>query len=118
MTAPSIEDELQALVGSYPDIPVVVMGESEESGHYFSKILAQGARGYILTSVSLSVAIGALCLALAGGIFVPASALQNAVHKRPEREQSVHSLLGLSERQAAVADAVALGKPNKIIRRL
>ncbi|MGL4962102.1 MAG: LuxR C-terminal-related transcriptional regulator, partial [Inquilinus sp.] len=111
---PSLEDELQALVGAHPDIPVVVMGESEDSGH-ISKILAQGARGYIPTSVSLSVAIGALCLALAGGIFVPASALQNAVYKRPEREQSVHSLLGLSERQAAVADAVALGKPNKII---
>ncbi len=52
---------------------------------------------------------------MAGGIFVPASALRNSGHKWPEREQTVHSLLGLSERQAAVADAVALGKPNKII---
>jgi len=111
---PAIEDDLRALADAHPDIPVVVMGESEDYGH-IARILAQGARGYIPTSVSLSVAIGALCLALAGGIFVPACALQNSVHQRPEREQSVHSMLGLSERQAAVADAVALGKPNKII---
>ncbi|MGO4124352.1 LuxR C-terminal-related transcriptional regulator [Inquilinus sp. YAF38] len=107
-------DELRALVAAHPDIPVVMMGESEDS-RYVAEILAQGACGYIPTSVSLSVAIGALCLAMAGGVFVPASALRNSGHERPEREQTVHSLLGLSERQGAVADAVALGKPNKII---
>jgi DNA-binding NarL/FixJ family response regulator len=111
---PSLEDELQGLVGAYPDIPVVVMGENEDF-HHIAEILARGARGYIPTSVSLSVAIGALCLAMAGGTFVPASALQNSGRERPQRQQSVHSRLGLSERQAAVADAVALGKPNKII---
>jgi DNA-binding NarL/FixJ family response regulator len=111
---PSFEKELQALVRAHADIPVVVLGENEDSRHILA-ILAQGVRGYIPTSVSLSVAIGALCLAMAGGTFVPASALQNSSRERPERQQSVHSMLGLSERQAAVADAVALGKPNKII---
>jgi DNA-binding NarL/FixJ family response regulator len=110
----SPQDELRALVDAHPDIPVVMMGENENS-HYIAEILAQGARGYIPTSVGLSVAIGALCLAMAGGTFVPASVLRDSGHERPEREQTVHSLLGLSERQAAVADAVALGKPNKII---
>ncbi|MGO4125109.1 hypothetical protein AB4Z01_11920, partial [Inquilinus sp. YAF38] len=70
-------DGLRALIGAHPDIPVVVMGESEDS-RYVAEILAQGARGYIPTSVSLSVAIGALCLAMAGGTFVPASALRNS----------------------------------------
>jgi len=111
---PSFEEELQALVRAHANIPVVVLGENEDSDHILA-ILAQGVRGYIPTSVSLSVAIGALCLAMAGGTFVPASALQNSSRERPERQQSVHSMLGLSERQAAVADAVALGKPNKII---
>jgi DNA-binding NarL/FixJ family response regulator len=111
---PLPEEELRALVAAHPDIPVVIMGESEDSRH-IAGVLAQGARGYIPTSVSLSVAVGALCLAMAGGMFVPASALRNSGHERPGREQTVHSLLGLSERQAAVADAVALGKPNKII---
>lgn len=110
----SLEKELQALVCAHPDIPVVVLGESEDSQRILA-ILAQGVRGYIPTSVSLSVAIGALCLAMAGGTFVPASALQNSCRERTEQQQSVHSMLGLSERQAAVADAVALGKPNKII---
>jgi DNA-binding NarL/FixJ family response regulator len=107
-------DDLRALVAAHPGIPVVVMGESEDPRHV-AEILGQGARGYIPTSVSLSVAISALGLAMAGGIFVPASALRNSGHERPEREQTVHSLLGLSERQGVVADAVALGKPNKII---
>lgn len=111
---PSLQDELSGLVSAHPDIPVVVIGEDEDPGH-ITEILAQGARGYIPTSVSLNVAIGALCLAMAGGTFVPASALQYLGHGRPEPQQTVHSLLGLSERQAAVADAVALGKPNKII---
>jgi len=111
---PSPERELRAVVGAYPEIPLVIMGESEDS-RYIAEILAEGARGYIPTSVSLSVAVGALCLAMAGGTFVPASVLRNSGHARPEHEQSVHSLLGLTGRQAAVAAAVALGKPNKII---
>jgi DNA-binding NarL/FixJ family response regulator len=108
------EGQLRALVDAHPGIPVVMMGEREDSRH-IAEILAQGGRGYIPTSVSLSVAIGALCLAMAGGIFVPAGALRNSGHEQPERKQTIHSLLGLSERQAAVADAVAQGKPNKII---
>jgi DNA-binding NarL/FixJ family response regulator len=110
----SLEDGLKALSAAHPDVPVVVMGESEDPRH-IGEILAQGARGYIPTSVSLSVAISALGLAMAGGIFVPVSALQAPGPEQPERGRSVHSMLGLSERQAAVADAVALGKPNKII---
>lgn len=110
----SSETEVQELVSAHPDIPLVVLGESEDP-HHVAEILAQGARGYIPTSVSLSAAIGALCLAMAGGTFVPASALRNSGRERPDAPQSVHSMLGLSERQAAVAEAVALGKPNKII---
>ncbi|WP_225769029.1 response regulator transcription factor [Inquilinus sp. Marseille-Q2685] len=111
---PSLEDELRGLIGAHRDIPVVVLGENEDPGH-IAEILARGVRGYIPTSVSLNVAIGALCLAMAGGTFVPASALRNSGREQPGRQQSVHSMLGLSERQAAVAEAVALGRPNKII---
>jgi DNA-binding NarL/FixJ family response regulator len=110
----SLETEVQALVSAHPDIPLVVLGENEDP-HHMAEILAQGARGYIPTSVGLSVAIGALCLAMAGGTFVPASVLRNPGRERSATRQSVHSILGLSERQAAVAEAVALGKPNKII---
>jgi DNA-binding NarL/FixJ family response regulator len=110
----SLETEVQALVSAHPDIPLVVLG-ADEDPHHMAEILAQGARGYIPTSVGLSVAIGALQLAMAGGTFVPASALRNSGRERPDASQSVHSMLGLSERQAAVAEAVALGKPNKII---
>ncbi|OWJ68544.1 response regulator transcription factor [Inquilinus limosus] len=111
---PSFKEGLHGLVGTHPDILVIVIGENEDP-HHVAEILEQGARGYIPTSVSLSVAIGALCLALVGGVFVPASAFQKPSPTPPERRQPAYSMFGLSERQAAVADAVALGKPNKII---
>jgi DNA-binding NarL/FixJ family response regulator len=110
----SLEAEVQALISAHPDMPLVVLGEDEDP-HHMAEVLAQGARGYIPTSVGLSVAIGALHLAMAGGTFVPASALRNSGRNRLDAPKSVHSMLGLSERQAAVAEAVALGKPNKII---
>ncbi len=107
-------DELQALVDNHPDTPVVMMGEDEDPRH-IAGILMRGVRGYIPTSVSLRVAVGAFGLAIAGGTFVPASALQISALEQPERPLSVYRILGLSDRQAAVAEAVALGKPNKII---
>ncbi len=54
-------------------------------------------------------------LAIAGGTLVPASALQISALQQPERPLSVYRILALSDRQAAVAEVVALGKPNKII---
>ncbi|MGL4966996.1 MAG: hypothetical protein ACRC67_37595 [Inquilinus sp.] len=50
------------------------MGDIEDPLHVV-KILGHGARGYIPTSVKLNVVIGAISLARAGGLFVPASSL-------------------------------------------
>jgi len=111
---PSFDERLLGVVRAHPDIPVVVIGD-EEDPRRIAEILGQGARGYIPTSVRLNVAIGALRLAMAGGIFIPPSALQNSGRGRSEPQRSVHCMLGLSERQAVVANAVALGKPNKTI---
>ncbi len=94
-----------------------MLGESEDP-RFIAEILARGARSYLPSSASLSVAIGVFCLAMAGGSFIPASTLQDLDRggRAPlGRNQSVQSTLGLTERQAAVANAVALGKPNKII---
>jgi DNA-binding NarL/FixJ family response regulator len=114
---PIADDEIQRLVCAHPGLPIVMMGESEDPRHV-AEILACGARSYLPSSASLSVAIGVFCLAVAGGSFVPASALRDL--ERTERgplaqKHSVHGTLGLTERQFAVANAVALGKPNKII---
>ncbi|WP_342241106.1 response regulator transcription factor [Inquilinus sp. OTU3971] len=111
---PDLVDDLQALSQDFPQIPTVVVGEIETPAH-IAKILGHGARGSIPTSVGLGVAIGALSLVKAGGVFVPASTLLNA--NRADRVPSSEpgTMLGLTERQTAVAEGLSQGKPNKII---
>jgi DNA-binding NarL/FixJ family response regulator len=106
--------DLQNLTREYPRIPVIVMGDSKHPSEII-EILSHGARGYIPTDVSLGVAIGALSLAIAGGVFVPASALRDTGQAPRQRQPEAGTVFGLTERQAEVAEAIARGKPNKII---
>jgi DNA-binding NarL/FixJ family response regulator len=111
----AVERELALLPEVAPGTPAVVISESEE----FDDILAalgHGVRGYIPTSVSLDVAIEAVRLVEAGGTFVPASCLTSsrlrdeaaAVRRAPPTGR-------LTPRQAAVLEALRLGKANKQI---
>ncbi|MGK9169470.1 response regulator transcription factor [Inquilinus limosus] len=93
---------------------MIVTGDREESAQVLA-ILSCGARGYIPTSVSLSVAMGALSLAVAGGVFVPASTLPRAGGPDRKRSAEPEMRFGLTERQRAIADGISRGKPNKII---
>jgi DNA-binding NarL/FixJ family response regulator len=80
-------------------------------------VLAHGVRGYIPSSVDLNLAIEAIRLAQAGGIFVPVNCLVQSL--RQEHTQSETSGDPLSDlftrQQAAVANALRRGKANKII---
>ncbi len=109
-----VEEEIRQLTSGDPAIPVVAIGGSEEPS-YISRVLGTGAHGYIPTSVTLDVAARAVTLAIAGGIFLPAVALRKPVEGGNGSEASIGCQFGLTERQAAVAAAVAQGKPNKII---
>ena len=111
---PDLANDLEVLVRDFAHIPTIVMGDIEDSSHVI-KILASGARGYIPTSVSLNVAIEAISLARAGGLFVPASCLiqtHRALRKAPYATAPSNLF---TERQAAVVDALCRGKANKII---
>lgn len=111
---PSLVDDLQMLARDHPALPVIVMGEHQDTQHVL-KILSHGARGYVPTNVSLEVAIGALSLAIAGGLFVPASVLLEAGQLDRDGQGAAKPPFDLTDRQAAVAEGVAQGKPNKII---
>ncbi|WP_342241913.1 response regulator transcription factor [Inquilinus sp. OTU3971] len=111
---PRLIDDLQMLARDHSALPVVVMGEHLDSDHVL-KILSHGARGYVPTNVSLEVAVGALSLAIAGGLFVPAAVLMAAGQPDRGEQRSAKPPFDLTERQAAVAEGVAQGKPNKII---
>lgn len=111
---PGRSTHLRRVSREFPEIPVIVIGDSEDPSQIL-EILSYGARGYIPTSVSLGVAIGALSLAIAGGVFVPASALLYTRQAPGQRQAEAGAVFGLTDRQAAVAEAIACGKPNKII---
>ncbi|WP_342238986.1 response regulator transcription factor [Inquilinus sp. OTU3971] len=112
---PGLAEDLQNLSHDFPEIPMIVVGEIETSSQV-ARIIEYGARGYIPTSVGLPVAIGAISLVRAGGVFVPASMLlasRREAGKASPDAGSVQQLL--TERQAAIAAALSRGKANKII---
>jgi len=112
---PGLAEDLQLLAREFSHIPAIVMGDIEDPSQVLG-ILSHGARGYIPTSVSLAVAIQAISLARAGGLFVPASSLMQSEQRSPEGSRtSLPANQLFTARQAAVADGVARGKANKII---
>ncbi|CAH1668054.1 response regulator transcription factor [Chelatococcus asaccharovorans] len=106
--------------GVFPEdckhMPVVLLSDIEEAEQILDA-LDQGARGYIPTSMSLDVAVEALHLVQAGGIFVPASSLISSRRSIEEHAQTTknngNSLFTV--RQAAVVGALRQGKANKRI---
>jgi len=115
-TDPNVVDAIKSLAADFTGIPTIVIGDLEDMTHIM-KILEQGARGYIPTSVGLDVAIEAVRLARAGGIFVPASSLtpfqQHLSGEKPSQNGAMDGLF--TARQAAVVEALRRGKANKII---
>lgn len=115
---PSIRADLRSLADAASPVPVIVLAESEE----LQEILAamdSGAVGYIPASVGVDAIVDAATLASSGGSFLPAAslrALRDTLAPTPS-PQSIGALLdgNLTCRQAAVAEALRRGKPNKII---
>ena len=114
--ARDIETKQSFLSEDCKHMPVVLLSDIEEAEQILDA-LDQGARGYIPTSMSLDVAVEALHLVQAGGVFVPASSLMSSRRSIEEHAQSSktsgNSLFTV--RQAAVVDALRQGKANKRI---
>ena len=118
---------------SYPSIPVVVISASESSLHVTQAIDA-GAMGFIPKNTSNELLLQALRVVLAGGIYIPSSALSSSKHTlgnmRPKPSPKLtgncpmlalqntrHFIdtLPLTVRQAEVLKLLLKGHPNKII---
>ncbi len=113
---PGAGTDLQALVSEFPRTPTIVIGDIETPAHVV-QVLAYGVRGYIPTSVDLNIALEAIRLAQAGGIFVPANCLVQSHRQGHTRSATSADPLSrlFTKQQAAVADALRRGKANKII---
>ncbi|MCT8973701.1 response regulator transcription factor [Microbaculum marinisediminis] len=96
--------------------PIIIVADNEDPAHVLDA-LDVGAKGYVPSSVSLEVAVEALHLVLAGGTYVPASALIASRHMAKDAaeasERSPNAFF--TDRQHAVIEKLREGKPNKII---
>jgi DNA-binding NarL/FixJ family response regulator len=110
-------EEIEALRAVLPETPIVVAAESDNP-HRARAILKAGTRGFLPTSLSLKVLMGALDLVMAGGVYVPSSLIEAAQPRaggetggRSEREPWSE----LTRRQRDVLGLIAQGKSNKLI---
>jgi DNA-binding NarL/FixJ family response regulator len=96
--------------------PAVVLSDNEDPD-LIVRMLGKNVRGYVPTSLPIAVAIQAIELARAGGVYVPASSLIAAhrVQGTPPATAVQKSNSLFTARQAAVVEALRRGKANKII---
>lgn len=118
LTDTCVRSELELLRVRLPDAPTVVLSDRDDIDEV-NRALTHGVRGYIPTSVECEVAVAALRLISAGGIFVPADALRSATAKHDNyangERRGPADELDLTPRELSVIDLLRKGKPNKLI---
>ena len=107
---------IETEMARYTDVPFIVMADHDHPDMAF-EAMRLGARGYIHTSLALSVAIAALRLVLAGGTFIPVagpSGSAAAGRPRPERaEPASAAVVGvLTPRELEVLRRIEQGMTN------
>lgn len=110
-----IRQAMRRLSGVRRPAPVIILADGEEPGR-IAATLNWGVRGYIPTNLSLEVAVEAIRLVSAGGIFVPVSCLAGFnpdTRAAPPGADRYGRLF--TARQAAVIEGIRKGKANKTI---
>ncbi|WP_247884761.1 response regulator transcription factor [Azospirillum formosense] len=126
---PEFRPRLAELLDVLDGIPLIMLSDSDETATALEAI-RQGAHGYISTTIGLTMALEAIRLVAAGGIFVPASILHRLILGQDTVTDPVlHAALSvptpvvngkphltqLTPRQLAVLECLQEGKPNKVI---
>ncbi|MCJ2141552.1 LuxR C-terminal-related transcriptional regulator [Methylobacterium sp. E-066] len=109
-----IARELAEIHAYAPSVRVAVMSDYE-SPDQIVQVLKLGVKGYIPTSISLEVAIQALHLVRAGGVYMPAACMMGLLAGMESTTDQVPEEHVFSPRQLSVARALRKGTPNKII---
>ncbi len=116
ITDPGVADQISRTAAEFKSVPVVIVADTDDLAQILTA-LECGARGYIPTSVGVDVCVEAIGLAVAGGIFVPATsvlAMRHLIDGGGSREMLSLARM-FTARQAEVAQAVRCGKANKAI---
>lgn len=101
------------------DVRVIVVSDIEDP-RLVVAALGKGARGYIGMSSSLDVALAAIRLVAAGGIFVPASGLLPSKSRadfgsEESQDEGLSRQAAFTPKQLAVIQRLRQGESNKII---
>jgi DNA-binding NarL/FixJ family response regulator len=105
--------DVALLAAAAPHIPILVAAECDDPERALA-ILSAGARGFLPTSHSLKVLIGALERVRTGGTYVPLALSEAAPATNSDRAK--HSPWSeLTRRQCDVLALIAQGKANKLI---
>lgn len=111
--------DVAAAVGqSFPNVPLVIMSDAEDAQQpkIIRSTLQSGAHGFIPTrTTGIPIAIAAIRLVRAGGIFAPMDMmLANRLERTPPLPDSMRQC-HLTARQMAVLTHMQRGNANKII---
>lgn len=112
----TLASDFSRFAAEFKSIPIIVLSDADDLTQVV-KMLEYGARGFIPSSVGIAVCVEAIGLAVAGGIFVPASSVLSVRHLVNEAPGGApRALSGMfTLRQEEVVEALRKGKANKII---
>ncbi len=114
LSDPEVNGEIKTLLSRGNNIPVVVLGPSDEIDHVIAALDA-GAAGYIPSNLGIDGIVESTRLAASGGVFLRAESLAKLRSNRGRIVEVPPEFEHFTDRQAAVADALRRGKPNKMI---
>ncbi len=115
ITEPEHANRIHQLTAELGNIPVVILADTDGFAQVL-KALELGAKGYIPASVPIGVCAEAIELAVAGGIFVPATCVLAIKHLIESGTCETRELTDMfTPRQADVVNELRKGKANKII---
>ncbi len=115
ITDSHMEELIRQTIKLSGSAPLIILADRDDVVQIVNA-LDYGVRGYIPSSVSVEVCVEAINLALAGGVFVPAStvfAMREVINGDAAHDQRLTEMF--TPRQIQVAEAIWQGKPNKII---
>ncbi len=105
--------DISLLAAAAPQTPILVAADCDDPERALA-ILHAGARGFLPTSYSLKLLLGALDRLRAGGNYVPL-ALTEAVPVTPAAKAELAPWRELTPRQRDVLALISEGKSNKLI---
>ena len=105
--------DIALLAAAAPQTPILVAAECDDPERAHA-ILRAGARGFLPTSHSLKVLMGALERVRSGGTYVPLALTEAPRAASAERAQHT-PWRELTRRQRDVLELIAEGKSNKLI---